>query len=389
MKIAVIHEWLVTFAGSERVLEQILNLFPDADLYTLVDFLKPEDRRHVLGKTARTSFIQNLPFARSKYRSYLPIMPFAIERFDLSGYDLILSSSHAVAKGVRTRPGQVHICYCHTPMRYAWDLREQYLKESGIDRGIKGALARTLLGRIRSWDAATASRVDHFIANSRYIAERIKRSYDRDSAVIYPPVDVDAYTLCESKEDFYLAASRMVPYKKIDLIVEAFSGMPDKRLIVIGDGPDHAKIAAKAGPNVRFLGQQPFPVLKDHLQKAKAFVFAAEEDFGILPVEAQACGTPVIAFGRGGALETVIPLRNADCGMRIEGQAKPTGVFFEEQTVESLQNAVRLFEQNRAKFDGHQIRGNAIRFSIGRFKQEYNAFVQAHSTFLARRSSDR
>ena len=389
MKIAVVHEWLVTYAGSERVLEQILTIFPDADLYCIVDFLPDADRHHILNKRVRTSLVQYLPFARKKYRNYLPLMPCAIERFDLSRYDLILSSSHAVAKGVRKRPGQLHICYCHTPMRYAWDLREQYLKESGLDRGIKGAIAKKLLSRLQAWDASTVSRVDYFIANSRYIADRIKRAYKRDSTVIYPPVDVDQFTLANNKEDFYLAASRMVPYKKMDLIVEAFSAMPDKKLVVIGDGPDYGKVKVKAGRNVELLGYQSSNVLKDHLQRAKAFIFAAEEDFGILPVEAQACGTPVIAYGKGGSLETVLPLRNAELvplkeknspavsERRNKESALATGIFFNEQTSEALKQAVRLFEINENKFDGHRIRKYAIKFSIERFKREFKGFVDA------------
>lgn len=360
--IAVVHEWLITFAGSESVVEQILTLYPDADLYSLVDFLPEADRGALLGKKARTSFIQYLPCARSKYRSYLPFMPYAVERFDLSKYDIILSSSHAVAKGVRKRSGQLHICYCHTPMRYAWDLKEQYLREARLDKGIRGYAARRILDRLQAWDARTAEGVDYFIANSRYIADRIKRAYERESTVIYPPVDVERFGLCTEKDDYYLAASRIVPYKRINLIVEAFAHMPDRQLVVIGDGPGFNEIKSTASSNIVLLGYQSQDVLIKYLQRAKAFIFAAEEDFGILPVESQACGTPVIAFGRGGALETV-----------IEGE---TGIFFFEQTSADIQNAVDKFEQIGRKFSPILLRNNAERFGRKRFQHEYKSFVE-------------
>ena len=326
MKIAIVHEWLVNYAGSERVLEQILNIYPDADLFSLIDFLPENERGFIKNKTVTTSFIQNLPFAKTKYRYYLPLMPLAIEQLDLTGYDLVISSSHAVAKGVITGPDQIHICYCHSPMRYAWDMQFQYLRESGLDKGLKGLITKSILHKMRIWDVRTAHGVDQFIANSAYIARRIKKVYGRDSVVVYPPVDVNAFEYCELKEDFYLTASRMVPYKRIDLIVEAFAQMPDKQLIVIGNGPDFQKIKHLATPNVKLLGYQPFKILKDYMQRAKAFVFAAEEDFGIIPVEAQACGTPVIAYGKGGALETVIESK----------YDMATGYFFYEQKVSIL-----------------------------------------------------
>jgi glycosyltransferase involved in cell wall biosynthesis len=306
VKIAVIHDWLVVSAGAERVLQQILTLFPEADLFSLVDFLPTNERHIILNKKPRKSFIQWLPFAARKYRSYLPIMPVAVECLDLSSYDLILSSSHAIVKGVRKRQGQLHICYCHTPMRYAWDLREQYLHDSGLASGIKGFLARIMLKRLAAWDLKTAIRTDHFIANSRYVAERIQRIYSRTATVVYPPVDVNFFSLHERKENFYIAISRMVPYKKMDLIVEAFAAMPERRLVVIGTGPDFEKVRAKGGKNVTLLGYQDTSAVKSYLQRGRAFVFAAEEDFGIVPVEAQACSTPVIAYRAGGALETVI-----------------------------------------------------------------------------------
>ncbi len=363
MKIAIVHDWLVNYAGSERALEQIIQLYPSADLFSLVDFLPDGERGFILNKTVGTSFIQNLPFAKNKYRSYLPLMPFAVEQFDLSGYDMIISSCHAVAKGVLTKSDQLHICYCYTPIRYAWDLYHQYLKESGLNAGLKGFFAKLSLHYIRMWDYTAAGRVNYFVAISHFTAERIKRIYGRDAVVIYPPVDIDAFHLSPlKKEDFYFTASRMVPYKKIDLIVEAFSKMPGKKLIVGGAGPDFRKIKSKAAGNVEFLGYQTADMLRGYMQRAKAFVFAAEEDFGILPVEAQACGTPVIAYGRGGARETVI--------------GNETGIFFGEQNVESLISAVNTFEKNQDVFSVAEVRKNAGRFSKERFKTEFKAFVE-------------
>ena len=376
MRIAIIHDWLTVYAGAERVLEQMLICYPDADLYSLVDFLPSDKRGFIQDKPVSTSFIQRLPFAKSKYRSYLPLMPLAVEQFDFSGYDLVISSSHAVAKGILTGPDQLHLCMCYSPIRYAWDLQHQYLKESGLDRGVKAWLAKWMLHKIRIWDARTANGVDEFLAISGFISRRIWKVYRRESTIIYPPVDVHAFELQEENENFYLTASRMVPYKKIDLIVEAFSAMPDKRLIVIGDGPDFAKIKSKAGPNVELLGYQSFEVLRDHMQRARAFVFAAEEDFGIAPLEAQACGTPVIAFGKGGALETI---------RGLDGD-EPTGVFFPEQSAVVIQQAVHQFEQERDRIAPAACRANAMRFATERFRQEFRGFVeQAWADFQARR----
>jgi glycosyltransferase involved in cell wall biosynthesis len=366
MKVAVVHDWLVTYAGAERVLEEILHVFPQADLFAVVDFLGEEDRFFVQHKPVRTTFIQNLPRARKNYRTYLPLMPLAIEQHDLSDYDLVISSSHAVAKGVITGPDQLHIAYVHSPIRYAWDLQHQYLRESGLNRGVKRGMASILLHYMRLWDTRTANGVDAFVANSEFIARRINKVYGRSADVIYPPVRVDEFTLSEKKEDFFLTASRMVPYKRIDLIVEAFSGMPEKKLVVIGDGPDFEKIKKKSGSNVTLLGYQPFKVMKEYMQRAKAFVFAAEEDFGIIPVEAQACGTPVIAFGKGGSLETVQ-------GLAAE---EPTGIFFLKQEVGGLKEAVRSFEEKIHLFSPSACRKNALRFSNERFCREFAKYVE-------------
>ena len=362
MKKALVHDWFSTYAGAEKCIESFTDIWDDLEIYSLIDFLKGADRDKILkGKHAHTSFIQKLPFAKDKYRNYLPLFPLAIEQFDLSAYDVVLSSSHAVAKGVLTHSNQLHIAYVHTPIRYAWDLYHQYLRESGLDRGLKGVLAKYFLHKIRIWDASTANRVDHYVANSRYIARRIKKTYGKPSDVIYPPVDVDKFTLREAKEEFYLTASRMVPYKKIDLIVEAFS-QTDKKLLVIGDGPDMAKIKSKAGKNVELLGFADDETMADLMGRAKAFVFAAEEDFGITPVEAQACGTPVICFGRGGARETV-----------IDGES---GLYFMEQNTKELLAAVAKFEQNYDKFEPAKIRENSLKFSRARFEAEIKSYVE-------------
>ena len=362
MRVAIVHDWLVTYGGAERVLEEMLKLYPDADLYSLYDFIPQGQRGFILDKKVKTSFLQRLPLARSRYRDYLPLMPLAIEQFDLSGYDLVISSSAAISKGVITGPDQLHVCMCYSPMRYAWHLTHQYLNESNLRRGPRAWLARYFLHRLRLWDVRTANGVDEFIAISKHIARRIRKVYRRESTVIYPPVDIEAFKLHAHKEDFYLTVSRLVPYKQIDLIARAFSKMPDKKLVIVGDGPDYKKIKRNAGPNVEMLGYQPFRAIRDLMQRAKAFVFAAEEDFGIVAVEAQACGTPVIAYGKGGALETVI--------------ACETGLFFPTQNIDSLIQAVAEFERSEKNFDPYEIRRNARRFSLYRFRSEFKNFIE-------------
>lgn len=366
-RVAIVHDWLVSYAGSERVLEQILKLWPDAKLFSVVDFFPEELRTTVLGgKRATTTFIQRLPRARTAFRAYLPLMPLAIEQFDLSGFDLVISSSHAVAKGVITGPGQVHVSYVHSPIRYAWDLQHQYLAEARNMRGPKSWAARAVLHYMRIWDMRTANGVDEFVANSAFIGRRIRKIYGCGAQVVYPPVDIERFVQGESpREDFYLTASRMVPYKRIPLVVEAFSKMPDRRLVVIGEGPDFARVRDLAGPNVTMLGYQPSNVLIDYMQRTRAFIFAAEEDFGISVVEAQACGTPVIAYGRGGALETVIDSDNACFG---------TGMFFYEQSTEAIVDTVKRFEA-RPPFDEEVCRLNAARFSAARFRQDFAEVV--------------
>ncbi|MED5099967.1 glycosyltransferase family 4 protein [Niallia circulans] len=364
MKTAIIHDWLVVYSGAEKVLEELLKLFPDADLYSTVEHLEAKDRHFIQNKQVKTTFIQKLPFSKKKYRNYLPLMPLAIEQLDLSKYDLIISSSHAVAKGVITGPDQLHISYIYSPIRYAWDLQHQYLRESGLEKGIKSWITRFILHYVRNWDYRTANGVDFFMCVSDFIGRRIWKTYRREAKTVYPPVDVSAFTLREEKEDFYLTASRMVPYKKIDTIVESFSLLPDKKLVVIGDGPDFKKIKAKAGANVILMGYQPFEVLKDYMQRAKGFIFAAEEDFGIAPLEAQACGTPVIAYGKGGSRETVRGYNES---------TSPTGLFFYEQNVEAIAAAVQKFEQ--IQIDSMDCRNHSLYFSNERFQKEFKAYI--------------
>ena len=361
MKVAIVCDWLVVYAGAERVVEQILNIYPDADLFCVVDFLPKRDRVFIKNKLIHTTFIQNLPGAQKHYRSYLPLMPIAIEQLDVTDYDLVISSSHCVAKGILTGPNQVHISYVHSPVRYAWDLTHQYLDESGLNHGLKGIMVKFILHYMRIWDTRTANGVDYFIANSQFIAKRIKKVYGRESEVIYPPVDVDAFKYCEEKEDYYLTASRLVPYKKVKLVVEAFNEMPEKKLIVIGNGPDFAKIKAIAKDNITMMGYQPFTVLKEKMQHAKAFVFAAEEDFGITPVEAQACGTPVIAYGKGGALETI--------------KRNESGIFFFEQSKDCIINSVSEFEKNKS-ISSRKCRINAERFGKKQFNDYLKNFIK-------------
>ena len=348
------------------MLEQILACYPEADLFSLVDFLPADQRGFILEKPVRTSFFQHLPFARHSFRKYFPLMPLAVEQFDLSSYDLVISSSHSIAKGVITGPDQLHVCVCYSPMRYAWDLQHQYLQESGLDQGILGWLTRWLLHEARLWDTRTANGVDEFVAISHFIARRIWKTYRREATVIYPPVDVESLSVKEGKDDFYLTVSRLVPYKKVNLIVEAFCRMPDKKLVVIGDGPQFKSIKAAASKNVMMLGFQDSQVVHDHMQRARGFVFAAEEDFGITVLEAQAGGTPVIAFAKGGALETVRDL----------SAEEPTGIFFGEQTPEAIVNAVCLFEIERRRFDAGACRRNAERFSRERFRSEFQGFCE-------------
>jgi glycosyltransferase involved in cell wall biosynthesis len=375
-KIAIVHEWLDKYAGGERVLEQILEIYPDADLFAVVNFLPSGERWFIKNKPVTTTFIQKIPFARKVFRKLLPLMPLAIEQLDLSGYDLIISNSHAVAKGVITGPDQLHICHCFSPTRYAWDLQQQYLEQSGLVGGIKGKtigmITRILLHRYRKWDYLAAQRPDYFIANSNFIARRIQKIYRRDSVVVHSPVDTEFFTPSSApKQDFYVTSGRITPYKRLDIIVQAFVDMEGKTLRVIGEGSEMERIKAIAKKgrypeNVQFLGFASADDLLENLRSAKAFVFAALEDFGIAPLEAQACGTPVIAYGKGGALDTII----------ADG-ANPTGVFFGEQTADSLKKAVAEFESNADKFTPANCVNNAQRFSKSAFQQKFKEYISS------------
>ena len=371
LRVALVHDFLYTYAGAERVLEQLVEVYPQSDIFSLFDFLPEGSRGFIRNKPVQTSFLQRMPFAKKKHRAYLPLMPLAIEQLEMSGYDIVISSSYMAAKGVITRPDQLHVCYCHTPVRFAWDLQNQYLGQAGL-HGIRSIVAKMILHYIRNWDVRSANGVDVFISNSEFVGRRIRKVYRRDSTTIYPPVDTEFFSLHEEKQDYYLTASRMVPYKRIDLVVEAFSHMPERKLVVIGDGPEMERIRAKAGTNVTILGHESAENLKRHMQRAKAFIFAAEEDFGIAPVEAQACGTPVIAFGRGGVTETV-----------IEGE---TGVLFQEQTIASIQAAVEAFETKC--WDSPAIRKHAEKFSARCFRDSVRNYVQEHWN-IARQANSR
>ncbi|WP_311944995.1 glycosyltransferase [Halomonas piscis] len=367
-RVAIVHDWLVVNGGAEKVLQALASAFPDAEIFTLVNFMPagatPWLERHVV----HTSSLQRLPLARRFYRHYLPLMPYAIEQFDLRGFDLVISSSHAVAKGVLTHPGQRHVCYCHTPMRYAWDMKEAYLEDAGFRLPFVETYVRHTLKRLRQWDFFTAAQVDTFLANSHNVARRIAKYYRREAEVLYPPVDVDAFALHQGpREDYYLAASRLVPYKRMDLVVEAFARDPQKRwLKVVGEGPEFKRLArlARGHAHIELLGYLPASELEPLMQRARGFVFAADEDFGIVPLEAQACGTPVIAYGSGGALETVKGPEHGETA---------TGLHFARQTPESLRSAIDDFEQQA--FSPLACRTQAERFSHRHFRQRLGALL--------------
>jgi glycosyltransferase involved in cell wall biosynthesis len=352
MKIALIHDWLLSsIGGAENTLGEIYDLYP-GPIHTLI-----WDQKPFKDATIHTSFLQILK--PTQFRKFISLFPLAIERFNLSDYNLLISSSHCVAKGIKTHSNQLHICYCHTPMRYAWDLSEEYLQSAGLNLGIRGWLAKKALHLLQKWDLKSSKRVDHFIANSHFVAERIKRNYGRESTVIYPPVDTDFYSLETVKGNSYVTCSRLVAYKKIDLMVDAFANMLDRQFTIIGDGPELDRLRSKATPNIHFTGAISNDELKMHLQTAKAFIFAAIEDFGITPVEAMACGTPVIALRKGGVTETVID--------------RETGIFFEEQTAASIQDAIIRFEA--LSFNPAKLAEHAARFSKSRFQSEFKTFV--------------
>lgn len=370
-RVAIVHDWLETPGGAELVLEELLAVFPRAELYTMIDQRSSENRSAALaGVQIHTSWLQHVPGIKRSYRSWLPLMPLALQSLDVSAYDIVISNSHAVAKGIHTHARQLHLCYCLSPMRYAWDLKAQYLREAGLNRGVKGALASAMLQRMRRWDLANTAGVNAFATLSEYIAERIERAYGRESVVIYPPVDTEFFTLPASggmRGDTYVTASRFVPYKRIDMIAKAFALLPDRKLIIVGDGPDAAKVRAASGSNVMLVGRESRERVRERLRSARAFVFAAEEDFGIAPVEAQACGTPVIAFGRGGVTETVRGL----------GSGAPTGVFYDVQSSQALADAVRRFEALGAPIMPEACRASALRFRAEVFRRGIRGFVES------------
>ena len=372
MRVAIVHDWLVASGGAELVLEQLLLCYPQADIFTLVDFMPQEERGFLHGRKITTSFIQHLPGAHRCFRHFLPLMPRAIEALDVSQYDLVISSSWAFAKGVKVKPKQAHVSYVHTPIRYAWDQQELYLQQA-ISNGLLRKLARFFLARLRRWDINTATRGGELVANSYFIAERIQQCWQRESVVLNPPVAVDDFTCTEIKEDFYVTVSRLVHYKAVEILVEAYNLMPDKRLVVIGDGPMFKRLQTMAGPNVELLGYQSREVVIDHLQRARAFVFAAHEDFGIVAVEAQACGTPVIAYGQGGALDSVIPYKGADV---TGADYSPTGLFFDQQTAASVVAAVDRFEALPGDISAQACAANAARFAPEHFRREFMAIVE-------------
>lgn len=355
MKVAIVHEWLTVYGGSERVTEALHMLFPEAPIYCLV-YDKDRMPNRFQTYDIRSTFLQKMPFSKKKYQMYLPLMPYAYEQLDLTEYDLVISSSSACAKGVITRSDAIHVCYCHTPMRYAWEFYYEYTKNSNV---IKKFFIGVLMHRIRQWDRLAADRVDYFIANSNYIKKRIHKYYRRDAVVVFPPVNTHLYYYTVKKE-YYLIVSRLVSYKKVDLAVNAFNQLK-LPLFIIGDGPEKEKLERIANKNIRFLGRIEDEEIVHYYAEAKAFVFCGEEDFGITPVEAQAAGTPVIAYRRGGLLDTV-----------VEGKS---GVFFNEQTEDSLCKIIKRFEYEGVDWTAKEIKEYAEKFSLNRFKEDIIDFL--------------
>ena len=365
LRVAIIHDWFITIGGAEKVLSQLLQLYPDADVFCVADFFNSNQRDKILlGKNTKKTYIQQLPFSRKLYRFMVPFLYKSIERFDLNEYDLILSSSHSIAKGVRKSKDQIHICYCHTPMRYVWNMKKTYIEQ--IPFPFK-SIAMRQLQKMKDWDFSTAQSIDYFITNSHFVASRIKKNYNRESQVIHPPVDKNYFTLptespdASMPKDYFLVVSRLVHYKKIKLIIETFNNFPNQQLIIIGEGPQEKSLKKIAAKNTTFVGYQSNEVVKQYFQNAKAVVLAAVEDFGITSLEAQACGTPIIALNYGGYTETVVD--------------HETGLLFKEQTVDSLSETLNSFLTNAIAFDEQTIRKHAEKFSNERFKKELKDFV--------------
>ena len=376
-RVALVHDWLTGMRGGEKCLEALCELYPAATLFTLFyrrGHLSPLIERMDI----RTSPLQRVPGWQRIYRHLLPLYPRAIESFDLAGYDLVISSSHCVAKGARAAPGATHLCYCHTPMRYAWDQYRHYFPPERLAWWNRRAIP-ALIGRMRAWDVATADRPHRYAANSRHVAARIRTAYGREAEVIYPPVDLASLRLGDGSGGYYLMVNAFAPYKRVDLVVEAFNRL-GRELRIIGTGQDEARLRSLAGPNVRFLGWTSPEALREAYAGCRAFVFAAEEDFGITPVEAQGCGRPVIALGKGGVLETVVPHPGfpASAGWPASSAA-PTGVLYPEQTAEALVEAVRFFEAHERDFDPAATRAAVQRFDRPRYLTEFKAFVERAS----------
>ena len=378
MKIAIIHDWLTGMRGGEKCLEVLCKLYPSADIFTLL---------HIPGKVSpvieshriHTSFIQNLPFAESKYRYYLPLMPSAIEAFDLKEYDLILSSSHCVAKSVKPGPSSMHICYCHTPMRYIWDQFDQYFGK-GKSSWFAATAMKFIRGWLQRWDVKTSRRVNHFIANSRHVQKRIKKYYNQEAAIIHPPVDTGLFTpdTNEEKENYFLIVSAFAPYKRLDLAVNAFNQL-NLPFVVIGEGQDAKRLKEMAKTNIHFEGWLDNSQIRSHFARCRAFIFSGEEDFGITLLEAQAMGRPVIALGRGGALETVVPDSQSwkpETGIDKIATSQPTGVFFYEQTPEALIKAIQHFKSIESQFDADAIRTHAQKFDVSVYTERIKTFIE-------------
>lgn len=374
---ALVHDWCPSWRGGERVLASIAAATGAGDIYTLFDFLPDAIKReHFAGATFHTSVANSWPMVERYYRHLFFACPFLVEQFDVTGYDMVISSSAAFSRGVLTRPDQPHLCYVHSPARYAWDEQFSYLTQGRLGYGPKGLLYRWMLHSLRTWDARTAHGPDLMLANSSYVRGRIRRVYGRDARVLFPPVEVDRFTLIEDKDDYYVTASFLAPYKRTDLVIEAFNAMPTRRLVVVGEGQQSDRLRKLAGPNVTFTGYLPDDAYRDTVARARALVFAGCEDFGIALAEAQACGTPLIAFGRGGAVDIVKPL----------GQSpEPTGVLFKRQTRESIEDAVAHFEANVADITPAACRKNALRFAPQRFRAELLQAVDDAAAINAKR----
>jgi glycosyltransferase involved in cell wall biosynthesis len=368
LRVAIVHYWFVRSRGGERVLEVLADMFPQADIFTLV--LDPKALPPSLrSRKFTTSFLQKVPGIRRHYRKFLPLFPLALEQFKLDEYDLVISSESGPAKGVLTRPHTCHICYCHTPMRYVWDMYHQY-RSSASGGALGRAFYSIAANYVRQWDYVASARVDYYVASSHNAASRIAKYYRREAEVIHPPVNISSFAIGTNAEDFYLVVSPLVAYKRVDLAISACNAMK-RRLIVIGQGEAMRALQQTAGPTITFLGYQPDDVVREHYRRCRAFIFPGEEDIGLTPIEAQACGRPVIAFGRGGALETVIG------GLPTSSFApeSSTGVFFAEQSAESLADAIRFFELNETRFSPAFIRRHAERFDVSRFKSEMGSFI--------------